>query len=82
MHRAEESGTTDNFTKYLAEAGDWKFEGGKAWTAPGGAAEQGNDGVGKADRGHRRLDRLRRVGLCQGQQPAVAEIDNGGGAVE
>ncbi|GAB2816262.1 phosphate ABC transporter substrate-binding protein PstS [Actinocorallia aurea] len=47
VHRADESGTTDNFTKYLtAVAPDvWKFEGGKVWTAPGGQGGTKSDGV-------------------------------------
>ena len=27
IHRSDSSGTTDNFTKYLAAAGGWTFEG-------------------------------------------------------
>ncbi|GAA0966955.1 phosphate ABC transporter substrate-binding protein PstS [Actinocorallia libanotica] len=47
VHRADESGTTDNFTKYLAAAAPdvWKFEGGKLWTAPGGQGGTKSDGV-------------------------------------
>jgi phosphate ABC transporter phosphate-binding protein len=47
VHRADDSGTTDNFTKYLtATAPDvWKFAGGKKWTAPGGQGATKSDGV-------------------------------------
>ncbi|MFI2437261.1 phosphate ABC transporter substrate-binding protein PstS [Streptomyces sp. NPDC018693] len=47
FHRSDESGTTDNFTKYLAAAApnDWKYESGKAWKAKGGQAAQGSSGV-------------------------------------
>jgi phosphate transport system substrate-binding protein len=47
VHRADESGTTDNFTKFLtATAPDlWKFAGGKKWTAPGGQGGTKSDGV-------------------------------------
>lgn len=50
VHRSDSSGTTDNFTKYLAAtaAADWTFGGDKVWKAPGGQAEKGNDGVGAA----------------------------------
>ncbi|MEV3860588.1 phosphate ABC transporter substrate-binding protein PstS [Streptomyces sp. NPDC050095] len=46
-HRAEDSGTTDNFTKYLkaTAASDWKYSGGKAWQAKGGQSAQGSSGV-------------------------------------
>ena len=49
-HRNDDSGTTDNFTKYLtATAPDvWTFEGGKKWTAPGGNGVKGSDGVATA----------------------------------
>lgn len=49
-HRSEDSGTTDNFTKYLKAAapGDWKYEGGKAWQAQGGQAASGSAGLAQA----------------------------------
>jgi phosphate transport system substrate-binding protein len=47
FHRSDESGTTDNFTKYLIAAApdSWKYEGGKAWQAKGGQSAQGSSGV-------------------------------------
>ncbi|MFI6880610.1 phosphate ABC transporter substrate-binding protein PstS [Streptomyces sp. NPDC050400] len=47
FHRSDESGTTDNFTKYLGEAAksDWKYEHEKAWKASGGQSAQGSSGV-------------------------------------
>ena len=48
LHRSDDSGTTDNLTKYLlATAPDgWKFEGGKTWPAKaGGQGLKGSDGV-------------------------------------
>ncbi|WP_328872308.1 phosphate ABC transporter substrate-binding protein PstS [Streptomyces sp. NBC_00287] len=47
FHRSDESGTTDNFTKYLLATtpDNWKYEGGKAWTAPGGQSASGSSGV-------------------------------------
>jgi phosphate transport system substrate-binding protein len=49
VHRAESSGTSDNFTNYLTQtAGSaWTFGHDKVWHAPGGDAEQGSDGVSK-----------------------------------
>ncbi|MFE7973827.1 phosphate ABC transporter substrate-binding protein PstS [Streptomyces shenzhenensis] len=46
-HRSDESGTTDNFTKYLKAATpeNWKYEGGKAWQAKGGQAAAQSSGV-------------------------------------
>lgn len=47
FHRSEDSGTTDNFTKYLKAAApmDWKYSGGKAWQAKGGQSAKGSAGV-------------------------------------
>ncbi len=44
-HRTEESGTTDNFTKYLKATTDWPYSGGKAWQAKGGQSATGSSGV-------------------------------------
>ncbi|ANH92226.1 MULTISPECIES: phosphate ABC transporter substrate-binding protein PstS [unclassified Streptomyces] len=47
FHRSDESGTTDNFTKYLKAAApnDWKYSGGKAWQAKDGQAAPQSSGV-------------------------------------
>ncbi|MEU2648400.1 phosphate ABC transporter substrate-binding protein PstS [Streptomyces albidoflavus] len=47
FHRSDESGTTDNFTKYLKAAApkSWPYEPGKAWEAKGGQSAQGSSGV-------------------------------------
>ncbi|MFG3104855.1 phosphate ABC transporter substrate-binding protein PstS [Streptomyces sp. NPDC048182] len=47
FHRSDESGTTDNFTKYLKAAApaDWKYEPAKAWAAKGGQSAPQSSGV-------------------------------------
>ncbi|AIR99188.1 phosphate ABC transporter substrate-binding protein PstS [Streptomyces glaucescens] len=47
FHRSDDSGTTDNFTKYLLATtpGNWKYEGGKTWQAKGGQAAAGSSGL-------------------------------------
>ncbi|GHC59079.1 phosphate ABC transporter substrate-binding protein PstS [Streptomyces flavofungini] len=47
FHRSDESGTTDNFTKYLKGAAPaaWPHEPGKSWEAKGGQSAQGSSGV-------------------------------------
>ena len=47
VHRADESGTTANFTDYLSKAsnGAWTYEPGQEWPASGGEAAQGTSGV-------------------------------------
>ncbi|MER6424329.1 phosphate ABC transporter substrate-binding protein PstS [Streptomyces sp. NPDC001137] len=47
FHRSDESGSTDNFTKYLKAAtpDNWKYSGGKAWQAKGGQSAAQSSGV-------------------------------------
>ncbi|GGV53498.1 phosphate-binding protein PstS [Streptomyces longisporoflavus] len=47
FHRSDESGTTDNFTKYLKGAAPsaWSHEPGKSWQAKGGQSANGSSGV-------------------------------------
>ncbi|MGW4561478.1 phosphate ABC transporter substrate-binding protein PstS [Streptomyces sp. NPDC004561] len=47
FHRSDESGTTDNFTKYLIAStpANWKYSGGKAWQAKGGQSAPQSAGV-------------------------------------
>jgi phosphate transport system substrate-binding protein len=47
FHRSDESGTTDNFTKYLIATAkkDFPYSGGKAWQAKGGQSASGSSGV-------------------------------------
>ncbi len=57
VHRSDESGTTDNFTKFLSKTAeaDWTFGNAKAWKAPGGTGRQGlrrRGQQGQERRGH------------------------------
>lgn len=47
VHRSDNSGTTQNFNAYLAEAApqDWPYEKEKAWQAKGGHSAPGSDGI-------------------------------------
>ncbi|GHD99867.1 phosphate ABC transporter substrate-binding protein PstS [Streptomyces alanosinicus] len=47
FHRSDDSGTTDNFTKYLKAAtpDNWKYSGGKTWQASGGQSAAQSSGV-------------------------------------
>ncbi|MEV6109309.1 phosphate ABC transporter substrate-binding protein PstS [Streptomyces sp. NPDC051940] len=47
VHRSDESGTTDNFTKYLNSVAPdaWKWEHDKKWPVEGGQAADGSSGV-------------------------------------
>nr|WP_206442544.1 phosphate ABC transporter substrate-binding protein PstS [Streptomyces boncukensis] len=47
FHRSDESGTTDNFTKYLNHAAPdaWKYEPAKKWDGKGGQGADGSSGI-------------------------------------
>jgi len=47
VHRQDSSGTTANFTAFLAATAgaDWRFGEQSAWLAPGGIAQRGSNGV-------------------------------------
>jgi phosphate transport system substrate-binding protein len=47
VHRADSSGTTDNFTRFLAATagGDWSFGTGSTWPGGGGSARRGSNGI-------------------------------------
>ena len=84
VHRAEDSGTTENFTKYLKAAApsDWTIDASKSWTAPGGVAAQGSDGVSKQIKSTDGSIGYVEWGFATDDGLNVAKIDNGGGAVE
>lgn len=48
LYRADQSGTTDNFQKYLKAAGGWDKGDGKTFNGGVGEGKQGNPGVGAA----------------------------------
>jgi phosphate transport system substrate-binding protein len=53
VNRSDKSGTTENFTEYLAAAAgaDWPHEPSGDWAVPGGEAAQGTSGVVSAVQG-------------------------------
>ncbi len=71
VHRADGSGTTFNFTYYLAQVSpDWNSSIGHATTVewPSGIGAKGNDGVANNVATTPRRDRLCRVRLCRSEQ--------------
>ncbi|MGY1834218.1 phosphate ABC transporter substrate-binding protein PstS [Blastococcus sp. SYSU DS0510] len=78
VNRADESGTTENFTEYLAEAADggWPHEPDGSWPVPGGEAAQGNSGVVAAVRGGQGT--IGYADLSQAGDLGVANIGVGG----
>ncbi len=81
--RADESGTTENFTKYLKAAApdSWTAEPGKAWTGKGEGKEKSSgvsEGVKSTDGGITYVE----WSYAKDNDLGVAKVDNGGGAVE
>jgi phosphate transport system substrate-binding protein len=84
FHRSDESGTTANFTSYLAATAPdiWTYEVGKAWTAPGGQGAKGSDGVASALTSTPNSIGYVELSFVQDGSLKSAQVDNGGGAVE
>jgi phosphate transport system substrate-binding protein len=84
FHRSDESGTTANFTNYLAATAPdiWTYEVGKAWTAPGGQGSKGSDGVASSLTSTPNSVGYVELSFVDGTSLKAAQVDNGGGAVE
>ncbi|MEU9333768.1 phosphate ABC transporter substrate-binding protein PstS [Streptomyces sp. NPDC048290] len=80
FHRSEDSGTTDNFTKYLIATtpDNWKYEGGKAWQADGGQAASGSAGM--AQQVQQNSGAIGYMELSYAKDLAVVAIDTGASA--
>ena len=82
FHRSDESGTTDNFTKYLIAKDAWDFEGGKAWEADGGQGAKGSDGVASAVKSTANSIGYVELSFAEDAGLSSAAIDNGNGPIE
>jgi phosphate transport system substrate-binding protein len=95
VHRATDSGTTDNFTRFLdaQDKADWTFGTGQAWKAPGGQGAKdsaalvqtvkGTDGaIGYVDGPDARKNNLTPASLDTGSGPVEISADSVGRAVD
>lgn len=84
FHRSDESGTTANFTDYLAATAPdvWTYELGKAWSAPGGQGSKGSDGVASSLTSTANSIGYVELSFVLDGDLKAAMVDNGGGAVE
>jgi phosphate transport system substrate-binding protein len=84
FHRSDESGTTANFTSYLAATAKdtWTYEVGKAWTAPGGQGAKGSDGVASSVGQTANSIGYVELSFVEDGSLKSAQVDNGGGPVE
>lgn len=84
FHRSDDSGTSDNFTKYLATAAasDWSFGNDKVWKAPGGQGAKGSDGISAAIKQTPNSVSYVEYSYATQNDLTLAAVDNGGGPVE
>jgi len=80
--RSDESGTTENFTKYLHAAAptEWTAAPGKKWTGKG-EGKQASSGVSNAVKATDGGITYTEWSYAKDDQLAIAQIDNGGGPV-
>jgi phosphate transport system substrate-binding protein len=81
VHRSDESGTTDNFTKYLTAAAgaDWTFDHAKAWKAPGGTGAAKSDGVASAVKSTAGAVSYVELSYAENSELQKAKVKNGAG---
>ncbi|GAA0482909.1 phosphate-binding protein PstS [Paractinoplanes deccanensis] len=81
VHRSGESGTTDNFTKYLSKSAeaDWTYSNAKAWKAPGGVAATGSDGVAAKVKSTAGTIAYVELSFAENSDLKMAKIKNGAG---
>ena len=84
VHRSKDSGTTDNFTKFLEAAGNgkWTYGTGKAWTAPGGQGAPDSAGIVAAVEGTDGSISYVDGPDAQTNDLTTAKLDSGSGGVE
>jgi phosphate transport system substrate-binding protein len=82
--RSDESGTTDNFQKYLGGAAPaaWTLGAGKKWSGKVGEGKPKSDGVAAAVKSTDGGIAYVEWSFATKNSLGVAQIDNGGGAVE
>ncbi|HEY2202975.1 MAG TPA: phosphate ABC transporter substrate-binding protein PstS [Pseudonocardia sp.] len=84
LYRADQSGTTDNFQKYLGAAsnGVWTKGAGKTFNGGVGEGRQGNPGVGQGVSAADGTIGYVEWSFAQQNKLTVAKIDSGAGPVE
>jgi phosphate transport system substrate-binding protein len=81
VHRSEDSGTTDNFTKFLSKTAeaDWPLGNAKAWKASGGTGQKGSDGVTKYIKDTQNSIGYTEWSFAENAGLTMAKIGNGNG---
>jgi phosphate transport system substrate-binding protein len=81
FHRSDSSGTTYNFTAYLAGITDsgWTYKFGKTWAAPGGQGAKGSAGVAQGVQGAAGGIGYMEVSYATQDKLGVAKVGDAGG---
>ena len=81
VHRSDESGTTDNFTKYLSKTAEseWTFGNAKAWKAPGGTGAAKSDGVATQVKSTPGTISYVELSFAENSDLKMAKVKNGAG---
>jgi phosphate transport system substrate-binding protein len=83
VHRSDESGTTENFTKYLAKVAeaDWTFPAAKTWPSAitGGTGQKGSDGIATSVKGAAGSIGYVEMSFAENSDLTTAKIKNGAG---
>jgi phosphate transport system substrate-binding protein len=82
VHRSDGSGTTQNFTSFLAgvDAADWTFGTGSDWKAPKGQGSKGSDGVTQTVKTTPGAIGYAELSYAENANMSTAKIKNGAGA--
>jgi phosphate transport system substrate-binding protein len=81
FHRSDSSGTTYNFTAYLAgvTSSGWTYKFGKTWSAPGGQGAKGSAGVAQGVQGAAGGIGYMEVSYATQDKLGVANVGDAGG---
>jgi phosphate transport system substrate-binding protein len=80
FHRSDESGTSDNFTKFLKATSDWPHEPGKAWPAEAkGQGAKGSDQVASSVKSTEGAVGYVELSYAENSQLQKAKVANGAG---
>ncbi|GII58885.1 phosphate-binding protein PstS [Planotetraspora thailandica] len=80
FHRSDESGTSDNFTKFLKATAEWPYESGKAWPAEAkGQGAKGSDQVAASVKSTEGAIGYVEMSFAENSSLQTAKVANGSG---
>ncbi|GAA3843430.1 phosphate ABC transporter substrate-binding protein PstS [Sphaerisporangium flaviroseum] len=80
FHRSDESGTSDNFTKFLKATADWPYEPAKAFPAEAkGQGAKGSDGIAQAVKGAEGAISYVELSFAENSGLSKVKVANGSG---